>query len=167
MGLFKKWEELASKPRTQEEYDKFWEEYLKKEMDIYDDILKNGANIIESTVKEFGEKYGLSNEEVLGFLQGINTSLNEMLDLESLEEDSSFKLDINFEKLYYNMIDAKANWLYDLKSWDNILTLEKRKQIRKQYNIDHTVVNQNKIGRNEPCPCGSGKKYKKCCGKNE
>jgi uncharacterized protein YecA (UPF0149 family) len=22
-----------------------------------------------------------------------------------------------------------------------------------------------KIGRNEPCPCGSGKKYKKCCGK--
>lgn len=25
---------------------------------------------------------------------------------------------------------------------------------------------KNKIGRNEPCPCGSGKKYKKCCGKN-
>jgi len=24
-----------------------------------------------------------------------------------------------------------------------------------------------KIGRNDPCPCGSGKKYKKCCGKNE
>ena len=23
-----------------------------------------------------------------------------------------------------------------------------------------------KIGRNEPCPCGSGKKYKNCCGKN-
>jgi len=24
-----------------------------------------------------------------------------------------------------------------------------------------------KIGRNDPCPCGSGKKYKKCCGSNE
>ena len=24
---------------------------------------------------------------------------------------------------------------------------------------------QPKVGRNEPCPCGSGKKYKKCCGK--
>ena len=23
---------------------------------------------------------------------------------------------------------------------------------------------EQKIGRNEPCPCGSGKKYKKCCG---
>ena len=26
-------------------------------------------------------------------------------------------------------------------------------------------MSENKIGRNEPCPCGSGKKYKKCCGK--
>ena len=26
------------------------------------------------------------------------------------------------------------------------------------------TVNKNKIGRNDPCPCGSGKKYKKCCG---
>ena len=24
-----------------------------------------------------------------------------------------------------------------------------------------------KVGRNEPCPCGSGKKYKNCCGRNE
>lgn len=29
-----------------------------------------------------------------------------------------------------------------------------------------TIVKKEKIGRNEPCPCGSGKKYKKCCGKN-
>lgn len=27
-----------------------------------------------------------------------------------------------------------------------------------------TLVNTNKVGRNDPCPCGSGKKYKKCCG---
>jgi len=25
----------------------------------------------------------------------------------------------------------------------------------------------DKIGRNDPCPCGSGKKYKKCCGFNK
>jgi len=29
-----------------------------------------------------------------------------------------------------------------------------------------TVVKTTKVGRNEPCPCGSGKKYKKCCGVN-
>ncbi len=33
--------------------------------------------------------------------------------------------------------------------------------------VDRTVRNEGpKVGRNEPCPCGSGKKYKNCCGKN-
>jgi preprotein translocase subunit SecA len=27
-----------------------------------------------------------------------------------------------------------------------------------------TVRDEDKVGRNDPCPCGSGKKYKKCCG---
>ena len=30
--------------------------------------------------------------------------------------------------------------------------------------IQEPYVNENKVGRNEPCTCGSGKKYKKCCG---
>ncbi len=30
-----------------------------------------------------------------------------------------------------------------------------------------TVTNEKTVGRNDPCPCGSGKKYKNCCGKNE
>ena len=34
--------------------------------------------------------------------------------------------------------------------------------------MNKTVVNQEpKVGRNDPCPCGSGKKYKNCCGKNQ
>jgi preprotein translocase subunit SecA len=44
--------------------------------------------------------------------------------------------------------------------------------IKKSQNGDNSsegqsspIINQNKVGRNEPCPCGSGKKYKKCCGK--
>ena len=40
---------------------------------------------------------------------------------------------------------------------DRHLDLVKKKQ---------PVVNADKIGRNELCPCGSGKKYKKCCGAN-
>lgn len=32
-------------------------------------------------------------------------------------------------------------------------------------NSQETYVREEKIGRNDPCPCGSGKKYKKCCGK--
>ena len=33
------------------------------------------------------------------------------------------------------------------------------------YDAPASAVGQPKIGRNDPCPCGSGKKYKKCCGK--
>ncbi|MBW1889659.1 MAG: SEC-C domain-containing protein [Deltaproteobacteria bacterium] len=32
-------------------------------------------------------------------------------------------------------------------------------------NPQKTMIAEKKVGRNEPCPCGSGKKYKKCCGK--
>ena len=32
-------------------------------------------------------------------------------------------------------------------------------------NPPKTIVVKEKIGRNDPCPCNSGKKYKKCCGK--
>ena len=33
--------------------------------------------------------------------------------------------------------------------------------------VDRTVRREEpKVGRNDPCPCGSGKKYKNCCGKN-
>ena len=37
--------------------------------------------------------------------------------------------------------------------------LEKEKQKSKQ------IINKNNVGRNDPCPCGSGKKYKNCCGR--
>jgi uncharacterized protein YecA (UPF0149 family) len=32
--------------------------------------------------------------------------------------------------------------------------------------VKQIKLEQPKVGRNDPCPCGSGKKYKKCCGKN-
>jgi hypothetical protein len=34
------------------------------------------------------------------------------------------------------------------------------------YVVPQPFVREPKIGRNDPCPCGSGKKYKKCCGKS-
>ena len=41
-------------------------------------------------------------------------------------------------------------------------------QSKVQTQVNKTVVNQGpKVGRNDPCPCGSGKKYKNCCGRNK
>ena len=84
------------------------------------------------------------------------------LDLDLLTEDSNIKLEIDFEKLFYNMLDAKAHWLYNLPMWDNIFPQEERDNMTKDYNRSKIAIS-NKVGRNEPCPCGSGKKYKKCC----
>ena len=101
----------------------------------------------------------------MGVLDGINTSLRQELDFENFDESSQVTLDIDLEKLYFNMLAADADYLYSLPQWDRLLTAEKRQEITKAYKKSKTVVKGKKIGRNDPCPCGSGKKYKKCCGR--
>ena len=49
----------------------------------------------------------------------------------------------------------------------DILGEDKIREIVKEYKASKTVRRAApKIGRNDPCPCGSGKKYKHCCGRN-
>lgn len=163
MSLLKQWQDQAYVERTEEEYNQFWGEYLPKEQKNYEYILENKDELIEGSLTELAEKFEMDPITFTGFLDGINTSLTEELDLDNFTEESSVKLSIDFEKLYYNMHGAKADWLYNLSQWDDILTVEKRKDIKKDYNRSRIVVNDKKIGRNDPCPCGSGKKHKKCC----
>ena len=70
------------------------------------------------------------------------------------------------EKLYKNMVDARADWLYELPQWEKIFDENTRKRLYKEQKNSGTIRKEKKIGRNDPCPCGSGKKYKKCCGRN-
>lgn len=63
------------------------------------------------------------------------------------------------------MLKVPAEWLYTLEEWDPILSEDRREQLLKDYKNSKTV-HVHKVGRNDPCPCGSGKKYKKCCGKH-
>ena len=51
--------------------------------------------------------------------------------------------------------------------YEKILSAETRTELYKKQKASGTVRRQgHKIYPNDPCPCGSGKKYKKCCGKN-
>lgn len=165
MSLYSKWDKLAYQIETQEEYEKFWGDYLPKEAKFYDYLLNNREEALTGTVKSIAEKFEVDALTVIGFIDGINTSLEKEFDMETLAEETEISLNIDFEKLYFNMLAAKADWLYGMEVWNEILTSEQRQQIKKEYNKTRTVVNENKIGRNEDCPCGSGKKYKKCCGK--
>ena len=102
---------------------------------------------------------------MVGFLDGINESLVTPNPIETMEEDTEVSLAFDKEKLYRNMVEAKADWLYNLPQWEKIFDEETRKELYKDQRNAHTVRNTVKVGRNDPCPCGSGKKYKFCCGK--
>lgn len=166
MSLYSKWDEIAYQIDNQEEYESFWGEYLPKETVFYDYLLKEHGTVIEKTISELAKQFEVDEVTAVGFLDGINSSLKTELKIEELEEDTTVELDIDFKKLYFNMLDAKADWLYSLAAWDDILSKDERKEISKEYNKSKIYVNENKVGRNDDCPCGSGKKYKKCCGKN-
>ena len=75
-----------------------------------------------------------------GFLDGINESLKGYENpIDTMEEDTEVKIEIDPEKLYYNMVEAKANWLYELPQWDEILTPDKRKELYKSQKASGTV----------------------------
>ena len=102
---------------------------------------------------------------MVGFLDGIDDSLKVKNPIEEMDENTRVNLAFDKELLYKNMVDAKADWLYELPMWNEIFTDEKRKELYREAKKANTVVKGKKIGRNDPCPCGSGKKYKYCCGR--
>lgn len=162
MTLLEEWRDLAYE---QEQGDSFWNSYFVLEQGIYEKILEDQTPV-SGTVKELAQRFNVELILMVGVLDGINDSLKEGNPIETMDENTVVNLEYEPEKLYYNMVQAKADWLYNLPQWDNILTEERRKELYKEQRQSGTVVKGKKIGRNDPCPCGSGKKYKKCCGKN-
>lgn len=166
MSLCKEWKKLIES-QTEESYPKFWEEYSDAEIKIYSDILTNKDTVISGTFDELQKKYDVRDVMLMGFLDGVNTSLKgDELGLDSITPESNIKLDIDFEKLFFNMLDADADHLFSLDEWNDVLSEDDRRRIYKDYKRSKIVHVKKKPGRNDPCPCGSGKKYKKCCGKN-
>ncbi len=164
MSLYETWVDKLEKSKP-EEVKAFFEVYYEKEKDAYADILAKKENVIRGTVAELAQRFKLDETDMVGFIDGINTSLTEEINLEALELDSEVTLNIDWEKLYFNMHKAAADWLYNLEQWDGILSEERRDEITREYKYS-LQAHVEHIGRNDPCPCGSGRKYKKCCGKN-
>lgn len=165
MSLYKQWTDMVVEYVKVKGEQAFWNEYMEIEKSIYKEILSKHTQNLTFTIKDLAEKQNTTVEFIMGFVDGINDSLKNQLDLEALTAEEEIVLEVDLEKLYFNMLDAKAEYLYNLPQWEGIFSPEKRKEIQKQYRDSVTVRNENKIGRNDPCSCGSGKKYKKCCGK--
>lgn len=166
MALLKEWRDVAYNEKTNKgDLQRFWAKYFETEKNVYIQLLSNPDEQVKGTVKELAEKYGLDVFNMTGFLDGINDSLVEPNPIEEMEEDTEVNLIFDKEKLYKNMVDAKADWLYELPQWDEIFTKERQKELYLEQKKSGTIIKGAKIGRNDPCPCGSGKKYKKCCGR--
>lgn len=164
--LLERWRGMAYNPhKSQRESDAFWAKYFTVEKTFYEKLLAT-EEVVTGTVKELAEKYGVEVIVMVGFLDGINDSLKNPNPIEEMTEDTAVNLDYDKELLYKNMVEAKAEWLYTLEAWNTLIPDEnRRKELYKEQKSSHTVVKEKKISRNEPCPCGSGKKYKFCCGR--
>ena len=167
MALLETWRNLAYNAEADAKtVESFWNAYFTEEQRIYKEILGNPETIIKGTVKDLAAKFGVEVLLMTGFLDGINDSLVTPNPIETMDEDTEVSLEYDREKLYYNMVGCKANWLYELPEWDALLSEEVRKDLYKKQKSSGTYVRESKkIGRNDPCPCGSGKKYKQCCGR--
>ncbi len=166
MAILDSWQKIAYNEKTnKQELQRFWQRYFLVEKSVYEKLLVNPDEKVEGTVKELAEKYEISILDMTGFLDGINDSLITPNPIETMEEDTRVSLAFDKEKLYKNMVDAKADWLYELPMWDEIFDPDTKKALYLEQKKSGTVIVGKKVGRNEPCPCGSGKKYKHCCGR--
>lgn len=166
MALLDEWRKVAYNERLgRDELQRLWGVYFKREQNIYAELLKNPDEEVRGTVKELADRFHVDVMTMTGFLDGINDSLVEKNPIEEMEEDTVVNLVFDKALLYKNMVGADAEWLYNLEEWKTIFDDETRKRLYKEQKSSTTVIKAAKVYPNDPCPCGSGKKYKKCCGK--
>ena len=166
MALLEQWHAIAYNENADRgQLQNFWATYFNLEKGVYEQLLTNPDEVVEGTVKELADKYNLDIMAMTGFLDGINDSLITPNPIDTMEEDTHVSLAFDKEKLYKNMVDAKADWLYELPQWKEIFSEDKLKALYKEQKNSGTIRKGKKVGRNDPCPCGSGKKYKNCCGR--
>ena len=164
--LLEQWKDIAyDETADRGQLQNFWGSYFQIEKEIYEKLLSNPDEEVRGTVKELAERYGQDVMTMVGFLDGIDESLVVPNPIDTIDEDTVVNLVFDKEKLYKNMVAARADWLYELPQWKEIFSESELKKLYKEQKESTTIRKGKKIGRNDPCPCGSGKKYKKCCGK--
>ncbi len=112
-------------------------------------------NLVNESV--YAIKNGQPIGDILQFLQNN-------LEIKSFEVLQQFVKELNY---FYN---NTRQWIIKGYTPSEVLDMEQPFLRPLLTNKKGKVINikkKIKIGRNDPCPCGSGKKYKKCCGKNK
>lgn len=123
-----------------------WQEHLRE-----DEELRNSVSLLAHAQKD----------PLIAYKQKSFESFKEMLfkiNHEALEFIFKARVEMKVDKEEQKLREREKRALSSMKIKNNNQTKEP----------NHTVINNGpKIKRNDPCPCGSGKKYKNCCGMNE
>ena len=162
MALHDAWKRVAFDPQGQA-VKHVWDEYLAKEKKVYKEILSQKLTLIEGTMEELSSRFGLNTTHMAAFVDGIHEAVDDLPPINEIEADTAIKMEIDFKRLFKQMVEYKAKELYSLPEWNDIFAPYEQREYYMEQKKAHTIVKSEKIGRNEPCPCGSGKKYKKCC----
>ncbi|MCR5541760.1 MAG: preprotein translocase subunit SecA [Ruminococcus sp.] len=71
-----------------------------------------------------------------------------------------------FDAMIESIREDTVRMLFTIKVRQQVAP-QRQEVLRPMEHHNMTIRNKNKVGRNDPCPCGSGKKYKDCCGAND
>ncbi len=166
MSYYSQWQDILNGGGQEPEAEEQIRQYYELETAAYDKILESGQSKLTGTASDLAQDLGFGDQMAIfiGFLDGINSSLETTIDLDKVEDDTPIELEVDFKRLYWQMHEVKADWLYNLESWDHVFPAETRQQMTRAFKTSK-IIRREKIGRNDLCPCGSGKKYKNCCGK--
>ena len=106
------------------------------------------------------------------------TTVDDDLDFDTLDSSVNgivtLDLPIDAKRSFPDLLDAFFDYLTTTAAWPDAprwqdylaeISLSYSDRIRDDGSFKgQTVSSALKVGRNDPCPCGSGRKYKKCCG---
>jgi len=159
-------------------------------IELKEKILEQAIKVYEEREAEFGPEIMRQLEKIIMLNIIDNRWRDHLLEMDYLKEGIGLRsyaqhdplVEYKHESfhLFKDMIEEIKNDTVKLLYNARIYTSEEQqRQHEKQYkNVSASgpgsepvskkepVINKNKVGRNDPCPCGSGKKYKKCCGKD-
>ena len=123
MSLLQEWRDYAYANDTQERSGQlFWANYFNIEKEIYKKLLADADKVWEGSVASLAKELETKENYFVGFLDGINDSLVTPNPVEEMDLDTKVCLTFDKEKLYYNMVAAGADWLYDLEEWESLLS---------------------------------------------
>ena len=163
-------------------------ENLTKTEDIAEVLLDKAQKLYDDRKAEFGEEL-IKEIERSALLRNVDMRWMDHIDaMDQLKRGIGLRAyaqkdpAIAFREESFDMFDEMTNEIRE-GTVDFVLKVRIRKEdpVERKQTVkitatsgsdDQTVKKQpvkkaQKIGRNDPCPCGSGKKYKKCCGQNE